>query len=198
MIVFLDSETSDLLKRDVSLGDPSQPWICALACQLDSMDGTPRDFFSTRIRSDGRSIRLGAQNVHGISSKEAGRNGVSEIAALGLLVGFAAQARYCVGYNVAFDRDVIVATLARLGKDDRMLVRPGLELVDVMLASAPVCRLPSGRDDGQFKWPSLDDCAEIILGEPRRSGPHSAWEDLQITRRVFYSLRERDVIEVAA
>jgi DNA polymerase III epsilon subunit-like protein len=197
MLLFMDTETSDLLKRNLALEDPSQPWCVELAADLSDMDGTTRDFFSVRVRADGRQVRPDAQAVHGITTREAARSGVSEIAALGMLVGLAAQARYLIGHAVEFDRDVIVATLRRLKRDDRMLVRAGIELVCTMKAAAPVCRIPSDRGDGQFLWPSLDAACETVLGEPPRAGRHSAWQDCQRAKRLFLALRERKMMEAA-
>lgn len=196
MLLFIDTETSDLVKRDVPLHDPSQPWCVSLAAELCDNDGTSRDFIFTRIRSDGRMIRDGAKAVHGITSSQAGRDGVSETAALGVLIGFAAQASTVVGHGVDFDRQIIEGLLIRRGKDTRMWVRPGLTFIDTMIAATPVCKLSSGRSDGQFKWPSLDECCEAILHEQPRTGHHSAWDDLLRTKRLYFALMHLGVMEM--
>lgn len=197
MYLVVDVETSDLLKRDVSLADPSQPWAVSIAALLCEPDGTDRDFFATRIRADGRQIRADAQNVHGITSREAGRNGVSELTALGMLIGLAANATYCIGHGIDFDRQVIESLLIRRDKATKMWTRPGLVFVDTMLAGVPVCRIPSGRDDNQFKWPSLDELL-ATLNLPPRPQPHTAWGDVQATKAAFFALRASNVLEVAA
>lgn len=199
MLLFIDTETSDLLKKDLPLSDPSQPWACAIAADLCDDDGTTRDFLHTRIRSEGRMIRAGAKAVHGISSSDAGRDGVSETAALGVLIGFAAQVSVVIGHGVSFDRQVIEGLLIRRGKDTRMWMRAGLCFVDTMLAATPVCRLPHDPPSasGQFKWPSLDSACEAILHELPRSGYHSAWDDCQRTKRLYFALRELRVLEAA-
>lgn len=198
MFLAVDVESSDLIKRDLPLSDASQPWAVGIAAQLFGEDGKPVDFFCTKIRGDGRQIRPGAEKVHGISSRAAGRGGISEVAALGMLCGLAAQASYLIGHNVEFDRQVIEGLLIRLGKDTKLWVRPGLQSVCTMLASVALCRLPSGREDGQFKYPSLDEACEILLGESRREGHHAAWDDCDRARRVFLVLRERNCLEAAA
>lgn len=199
MLLFFDLETSDLLRRDVPLGDPAQPWIVSIGAQLCAMDGMLRDHFHARIRADGRQVRAGAQAVHGVSSRDAARTGVSETVGLGMLIGFAAQATYCAGHGIeGFDRQVVESVLLRLGKDTRMWTRPGLQFFDTMKLATPVCRIPSGRDDGGFKWPSLDEALFELLGEPARGGFHSAYEDCDRARRLFLALRERNVVEIAA
>lgn len=199
MLLIVDTETSDLLKKDLALGDPGQPWVVALAAQLCAMDGTVRDFFHVRIRADGRQVRTGAQAVHGISSREAARHGVSEVTAFGMLIGFAAQASYAVGHGIdSFDRLVVESGLISLGKDTRMWTRAGLQFIDTMLVSTPVCKIPSGRDDGSHKWPSLDEACQSILDEAPREGAHSAYDDCDRARRLFLALRERNCVEIAA
>jgi DNA polymerase-3 subunit epsilon len=198
MILIVDCESSDLIKRTLPLSDPAQPWCVQLAAELVSNDNQTLDFFSTHIRADGRKVRSAAQSVHGISSSAAGRSGVSEIVALGFLCGLAAQAKYVVGHGIDFDRDLITSLLMRRGKDTKLWTRPGLESICTMKAATPVCKLVPDppRDDGGWKWPSLDEASQIILGEPRREGAHGAWDDVCRTRRLFTALRERNLVEV--
>lgn len=198
MLLVIDTETSDLLKRDVPLHDPSQPWCVAVAAQLCDGDGLALDFIHARIRSDGRQVRPGAERIHGISSRAAARSGISEVVALGVLCGFAAQAEYLIGHGVSFDRQIVESLLLRRGKDTKLWVRPGLSEICTMKTATALCRIPSGRDDNQFKWPSLDEACETILGEPRREGYHSAYDDCDRARRLFLALRERNCVEVAA
>lgn len=193
MLLFLKVASSDLLRESEPLDAPGQPWCVSLAAELTAMDGTQRGFMLAPVRSDGRSIKPGAAAKHGITTRDAARAGVSEIAALGFLIQLAMNPTHLVAWRVDFDRDVLIAVLARLGKDSRMLVRPGLELVSVQDAAAAVCRLPGGTD-GQFRLPTLDEAHTSILGQARPSGPHSAWDDLCAMRAVFFALRDRGVI----
>lgn len=199
--LFVDTESSDLLKRHLPLSDPSQPWIVSMAGDLSDGDGVPQAFFFTQVRAaDGQKVRPGAEQVHGISSRDAAREGVPQIAALAMLCHLASQARYVVGYGLDFDRQLVESALLRSGKDTRLWTRPGLQFINCMLPATAICKLPpkEPRDDGQFKWPSLAEAQQIILGEPPRTGIHNAWDDMQISKRVFMELRRRGVIEVAA
>lgn len=198
MFLAVDLESSDLLKRDLPLDDSSQPWIVSLAAVLCEDDGAERDFFYTRIRADGRTIKAGAQQVHGIGTRDAARSGVSEIAALGMLVGFASQATRLVAHNVEFGRDVIVSTLLRLKKDARMLTRPGLELCCTMRTAAPICKIPGAGQDGQHKWPSLQEAAKILLGVDVQSATHSAWEGCVTVKQLYLELMKLNAREAAA
>lgn len=118
---------------------------------------------------------------------------MSEIAALGFLIQLAMNPTHLVSWSPTFDRDVLVSVLAKLGKDSRMLVRSGLELIGVQDFAKAACKLPGG-DDGQHRRPTLAEACDIILGEKRADGPHSAWDDLTAMRRVFFALRDRGVM----
>ena len=196
-ILFLDVETSDLLKTDRPLSDPSQPWVVSAAVEL-VVDGTPAAWASIPIKSEGRKVRAGAEAVHGISSRQADKFGLSEVVGLGMLCGLAAQAEMVVGHGIDFDRQVVEGALMRRGKDTRLWTRPGLEFVDTMKAAAPFCRLPADREDGAFKWPSLDEACVVLLDEDPRAGAHTAWDDLQRVKRLFAWLQGRGAFEVAA
>lgn len=200
MFLMVDTETSDLIKRHVALDDPSQPWVVTLSAELLNVDGESIDFFSTHIRADGRKVRDNAAAIHGVSSSQAGRSGVPEVAALAMLCHFAAQARYCVGYGIDFDRQVIEGVLLRRGKDPHLWTRPGLEFVDCMKAATPICKIipDPPRDDGSYRWPTLDAACAHLLGETPRAGKHRSWDDCQRVRRLFFALRERGVLEIAA
>lgn len=198
LIMVCDTETSDLPKYELPKGDPTQPWIVSAAAQLCSDDGKMIDHFSSRVLANGRHIRPGAEAVHGITTRSAGRFGISELTVLGVIIGFASQATIVTGFGLEFDRWIIESNLLRLNKDTRMWVRPGLEFVDLMKACAPVCRIPSGRSDGQFKWPTLDEACEIILGMPPREGDHIVWDDTERARLLYFALRERKILETAA
>lgn len=197
MLLFLKVASSDLLNRDEPLGAAGQPWAVSIAAELTTMDGAMRGMMLAPIRSEGRRIKEAATGKHGITSRDAARAGVSEIAALGFLVQLAMNPTYLIAWNVAFDRDVLISVLSRLGKDSRMLVRTGLELIGVQDVATPACRIEGG-PDGQFKAPTLDEACAALLGETRAPGPRSAWDDLCAMRRVFFALRERGVMALEA
>lgn len=196
-ILFVDCETSDLLKRDLALDDLSQPWCVSIAAVL-AVPGRPDQEINLPIRAEGRKIRAGAEAVHGVSSREAAKHGVPEVAVLAVLCWLAAQAECVVGHGIGFDRDVVTSVLMRRGKDSRLWTRPGLTFHDTMKLATPFCRIPSVFDDGGFKWPSLDEACSILLGEPPRAGEHSAKDDLQRTRRLWAWLCDHNAVETAA
>lgn len=195
--LFVDVETSDLLKKHLPLDDDAQPWCVRVSAQLD-VSGQPPQFFNLAVKADGRKIREGAERVHGVSSRSAAKHGMNEVVVLGALCNLAAQAECVVGHGIQFDRDVITGVLMRRGKDARLWTRAGLAFQDTMILATPFCRLPSVMDDGGFKWPSLDEACSLLLSEAPREGHHDAWDDLQRTRRLWAWLVDRNAVEAAA
>lgn len=194
-ILFVDTESSDLVKWDLPPEDPAQPWPVSIAAEL-VVGGIASDFFHAHVKAEGRVVREDAAAVHGVSTRKAAKSGISEVVALGMLCGFASQARQVVGHGIDFDRKLIEGSLLRRGKESRLWTRPGLEFICTMKAATPFCRLE--RQDGSPKWPSLDEACEILLGEPRREGAHGAWDDMKRAQRLFFWLQERGAFEVAA
>lgn len=197
MLLFLKVASSDLIHEGEPLSSPAQPWAVSIAAELTTPEGVTKGMMLAPIRSDGRRIKEAATAKHGISAREAARAGVSEIAALGFLVQLAMNPTHLIAWNAEFDRSVLTAVLERLGKDSRMLMRAGLELVGVQQCAAAACKLPGG-PDGQFKLPTLDEATQIIVGTTRTGGPHTAWDDMRDMRAVFFALRDRGVMALEA
>jgi DNA polymerase-3 subunit epsilon len=201
MLLFVDTETSGLIKKGLPLSSPEQPWVVNLAAELTDANGAQLACISTGIRANGRTVTDGAHKVHGVSSAAAARTGVSELAALGVLCGresLVSQARYVIGHGISFDRDVVTSVLARQGRDATTWVRPGLVFVDTMLAAAPFCGIQSEHESGGYRWPSLDQACETLLSQSPRIGPHSAWDDVQRCKALYFWLRDHSAIELEA
>lgn len=198
MILSLDTETSNLPARGMDVANPQYPWPVRIGAALFDDDGKDYALFSTGIRGDGRTIAEGAKNVHGVSSREAGRTGIPEKVALSVICHLAGQARLLIGFNIEFDRDVLVAAILRQDQDPKRLLRPGLQLIDLMKPCTPFCKLPTDHDSGSYRWPSLDDAGRILLGETPRVGPHTDWNDLQRGKRIYFWLKARGALELGS
>ncbi len=200
-LIFLDVETSGLIDRHRPLDDPSQPWAVSVGAELTDIDGNSLGHIAMQIRADGRKIKPEATAVHGITNEMAGRGGCSETAVLGVLVGMVNQLPFggmVVGFNVEFDRQVLLGVLMRRRANDAVKVwtRPGLVWRDIQAPCAPFCRLPNPKDPDAYKYPSLDDAAEALCGIPRRVGFHRSYDDARRTKDVFFELVRRGAIEL--
>ena len=203
MLLFIDVETSGLLRRDLPPDDPGQPWVISLAAELCDVDGNQLAIINTAIRANGRTISEGARAVHGVSSRDAGHTGISELAALAVLCGresFVSQATHLIGHNIDFDVGVIEGVLLRCGREASALRRPGLQTACTMKAATPFCKIAPAkpRDDGSYKWPSMNECRTMLLGKPANDGLHGALQDMLDAKELYFWLRERGAFEVVA
>ena len=192
-ILFIDCESSGKIKDSLPLSDPSQPWAVSIAAELCRMDGTTISHMHMQIRADGRMISEGAERVHGISNRQAAMSGVSEAAVIGSLIGLSAQAQIVAGHGVNFDKRLVEGVVRRAGKNPANWLRPGIQWFCTMEAATPFCRIK--REDGSYKWPSLDEACETMLSLPRRVGHHSAWDDLQRMKALYFEIARQGAAE---
>lgn len=196
MILALDIESSGLPPDGVPIGSAQYPWMVSVGCVLFDMSGRDRAVFGSRVRSDGRTIQADATAVHGISTREAGRSGIPERTALSLVCNLAAEATILTGFNVEFDRNVVVSGIVRLGQEPQKLTRPGLQVLDLMRPAAAFTKIPSGHADGGYRWPRLDDALARIRNERPRQGHHDALKDAMAAKRLFLSLHHRGALDL--
>lgn len=204
LVLALDVETSDLPPAGMDVLHPQYPWPVDIGAVLFDMDGHDQAEFSSRIRSDGRSIAPRATEVHGITTRRASREGVSELLAIGIIFGwpdhpgFADQARYIVGYNLDFDLGILESSLIRLKRDPAKLIRrPHLQQVDLMKPSAQFCQIEGNGDSGEYRWPKMDQAMEIIRKERPRTGAHRGIIDARRAKRLFLSLHNHRALNIA-
>ena len=190
MILAFDTETTGLIDKAKPLGDDSQPRIVQVGAILAEDNGDIvteiRDIY---IRPAGWKTKPGAETVHGISDKMANRFGISEIAALGLIVGLSANVKRVIGHGVEFDRDIVSGTLMRLGKSTELFRRPRLQWCCTMKGMNEICSIESQYVDGASKWPTLAEAYLHAFGrEP--VWQHSAFYDAHSALEIYLWLVE--------
>lgn len=205
-VVFLDMETSGLYRRDLSIDDPAQPWAVSIAAAACTNDGMIVNHFSFLIKADGRTIKENAQKVHGISARVSSQFGIPEPRALGALTDMLKTAPMDLALRVVtfgdFDGKVLSSLFARFALSqnkpsnafDRLwLRRPYIEFVNLQHPFCQqACKLPSELEgSGDFKWPSLDEACEIMLGMAPREGLHDAWEDTLRLKTLYFECVKR-------
>ena len=189
----LDVETTGLVNKATG---QEEPRIVQIGAVLFDDDGTVVGHVSCYVRSDGWEIPRSAEKVHGITVQQANRCGVDIRAALGMVAGFARNARRLVGHNIEFDRGRVAYEIRRLGHDpSRSIDRARLENACTMRDSVPV--VMARHPDGGVKWPSLDEALQRLLGR-QRSETHTAIEDAVNAMEIHLKLAEMGVRECPA
>ncbi|BCH33259.1 hypothetical protein MesoLjLc_51890 [Mesorhizobium sp. L-8-10] len=209
-VMFIDTETSGLYRKDLSIDDPGQPWAMSIAAALCNDAEELINFFSFVIKADGRTAKENAVNVHGISARATSQIGIPEPRALGALTDMLKTAPMDVALKVVtfgdFDGKILSSLFARFAISqnkpsntyDRLwLRRPLTEFVNLQVPVCQMaCKLPSEFEGGgDYKWPSLDEACEIMLGMAPRPGRHDAWEDLCRLKALYFECVKRGYIE---
>lgn len=203
-VLILDGETSGLWRENLHLDDPQQPWFVSIAFALCDSDCELQNFGRYLIKPDGRTIQQKAERVHGLTVGDAARFGVPEARVLGLLADLLKTMPMDSWIRLVtygdFDRRVVSSLFARFAiaqnkpanTYDRLWAhRPLVEHINLMTPYCQqLCQIPSGFDTGEYKWPSLDEAAEILLGRKRESDKHDPWEDVMILRDLYRHCNE--------
>jgi DNA polymerase-3 subunit epsilon len=205
MLLFIDLETSGLIRKDVPLDDASQPWAIKIA--VDHTDGAGKSLnrLDVMIKPEGRKVKEGAEAIHGIDDAVAERFGLNEPAVLAILADLASKSRKVISYG-SFDRLVVEGLMMRLenklgkppGTYRQKWLRPGLEFIDLMVPHCQQVVQKPGKFDGQYGWPKLDESIAAILGETPDRSTHDAFEDMTFVKRIYFALRDRGHFDTEA
>ena len=174
-IIFLDIHTSGFYQRGESMLSNLQPWAPYIGAMQCNSSGRIVNHFSCYVRSEGRMVKPGALDHHGIDHKATMRLGVREPRALGLLtellrVGNTERMRIVTfgGMDVMVISSLLAKFAVSIGKQpseyDRIwLHRPNTEFIDLQKPFAQqICKIESDiEDSSDYKWPSF---AEAIKG----------------------------------
>lgn len=194
-------------------GASKSVWIPRMAAALCDDAGNVTDSFAANIRADGRHIETAASRIHGITTAQASRTGIDEIAALMMVCGlrasgkrtqdrpgFASCARTLVAWDAAFVCGVINSLFAKHGEPSNAWLRPGLSVVSLQDVATPFCKLAPEADDeasGAYCKPSRDEAAAILIGASHsaRPLPHVADTNLALERALYAALKAQRAFE---
>lgn len=192
-------------------GATKSVWVPRMCAALCDDAGNVTDSFAANIRADGRHIEAAASRIHGITTAQASRTGVDEVAALMMVCGLRASgkrsqdrpgliscARTLVAWQAEFVCGVITGLFAKHGEPSSAWLRPGLTTVSLQDVATPWCKLPPGEDDsGQYRRPTRDDAAAILRGDApsARPLPHTVDSNLHLEMRLHAALKDRGAFE---
>lgn len=203
-LLFIDCESSGLIRNDLPLTDPAQPWPMQVAAMLCNSTGAIANHFSFIVKSDGRTAKDKAVQVHGISPWVTSQIGVPEPRVLGVLADLLKTIPMTAMKVISFgdfDQRLISSAFARFSESQGRTGgyyklwegRRGTEFIDLQKPwCTQICKLKGTIDDlAEYKWPTLDEAAKIILGRAPRDGQHDAYQDLLILRDLYLAIAER-------
>jgi DNA polymerase III epsilon subunit-like protein len=197
-ITFVDTETSGLLKKNVSLADfRRQPGVIQLAYlvyegdSIVTMEATNKraSYINPLFSPDKFTVEDGARKAHGISDATLATCGKSGVEVYEQFLDGIRGSDLLVGHNIDFDRSMLVIDMYRY-----TLV--GLPLLFntrsacTMQTTVDFCGIPRARGAG-LKFPKLQELHSKLFGEEFK-GAHDALEDISATARCFFELVRRN------
>lgn len=189
MYLIFDTETTGLPKRwDAPITDTDNwPRCIQIAWQVHDAMGVLVEHQDYLVRPDGFNIPYDAEQIHGISTALAEKEGVPLAEVLEKFNLALSKAKFIVGQNVGFDINIIGAEFHRLQLVNSLQELPVLDTCTE--ETAILCQLPGGRG-GKFKLPTLTELHEYLFKEPFNEA-HNATADVEATTRCFLELVRR-------
>lgn len=186
MYLIFDTETTGLPKNwNAPITDiDNWPRCVQIAWQLHNEMGELLEHQDFLIKPDGYNIPYDAEQIHGISTQLAEKNGLELARVLSIFNDVLAKANFVVGQNVNFDLNIMGCEFHRLGVKTTLNDLPILDTCTEK--TAELCALPGGRG-GKFKLPTLTELHEKLFGFPF-SEAHNATADVEATTRCFLEL----------
>jgi hypothetical protein len=203
-IIVLDLHTSGIYLRDQPISSNSQPWapyISALQC---NDEGQVINHFACYVRSEGRMVKGGALDRHGIDHKASNRLGIPEPRALGLLADMLKVGPFQSYMKIVtfgdMDPMVISSLFARFALsqnkpqdsyDKLWLSRPKTTFIDLQKPYAQqVCKLESEIPDmPDYRWPKFDEAVKGVLG--RENAGRDSLADIIAMKDMYFDFKRR-------
>jgi DNA polymerase III epsilon subunit-like protein len=180
-----DTETTGLLDFNKPLSDKCQPDIIQL-CMKMSLDG--KIVSSVNVFVDGdREIEEKAFETHRIDRNMTAACGISRRQMVTLFNNMASKADVLVGHNEEFDQKMMLCAMQREGGSGEVLRKTAHFCT--MKSSTNLCKIPSEKKPGTFKWPSLMEAYKTLVNPLGFSNAHDAEADVDACHEVYRVLR---------
>ena len=186
MYLIFDTETTGIPRNKYApLTDfDNWPRLVQLAWQMHGPTGNLLNRGNLIVRPDGFDIPFKAQQVHGISTERATREGKALDDVLGAFMSDLESSSVIVGHNIEFDIAIIGAELLRRSKKNERLLQA--KKFDTSTETIAFCSLPGG-PGGRFKMPKLNELHQKLFAKDVLDA-HDAAYDVEATARCFFEL----------
>lgn len=186
-----DTESTGLMDFKNLSNLENQPHICQLGLELTDETEKVMAEINILIKPNGWTIPAEATAVHGITTEMCEKYGITIERALSVLNGYA-QIQDCIflAHNKSYDLNLIEIEYKRLGKTSPLAK---MKQVCTMEATTDLLKLPGFR--GKYKWPRLEQAYEWCFGV-KLEGGHDALIDTRACRKVFFHLKNKNLIKI--
>jgi len=97
-----------------------------------------------------------------------------------------------VAHNGNFDKGFINATAEREG----VAIPQWKPMIDTMLTTTDLCKLPPRPGRSGYKWPKLSELADFLHVQTDDINLHDSSADVELTKRCFLHLLEKGFYEL--
>ena len=186
MYLIFDTETTGLPQNWNAPITDTQNWprCVQIAWQLHDAFGNLLENADYIIKPNGFTIPLNAENIHGISTDLALKEGIPLDEVLVKFNEIIAKTTFIVGHNVNFDLNVMGCEFHRLQIPTPLNQLPILDTCTE--STATLCQLSGGRG-GRYKLPTLTELYSFVFNEIFEDA-HNATADVEATTRCFLEL----------
>ncbi len=185
MYLIFDTETTGLPRSwSAPLNDiDNWPRVVQIAWQLHDSRGKLIEAQNFLIQPKGFNIPFQAQDIHGISTELASRDGLDSEKVINEFLKILSRSDFLIGHNLKFDTNVLGAEFIRAGIDPELLKLPVLDTCTPR--AAKVTKIPSRGNS--FKIPKLSELHKALFGEEFNEA-HNATADVEASARCFWEL----------
>lgn len=190
MILFFDTETSGLWRRDLKSDHEDQPHLVSLAAQMCDDEEKIVHQLSTVFNPNFFKIPKEASDIHGISNEYADKVGVDTKSTLDVLANMISKCDTLVAHNTAFDLQII----ERAFDFYKINWKKPKKIHCSMMMAKDILKLKGEYDD--YKYPKLQETFEYFFhsGEQKY---HDALLDVNLCREVYFHMIRTGVEPVA-
>ncbi|MCF6222568.1 MAG: DNA polymerase III subunit alpha [Flavobacteriaceae bacterium] len=186
MYLIFDTETTGLPKNWKAPITDTDNWprCIQIAWQLHDDMGLLVENQDFLIKPEEFNIPYDAEQIHGISTQLAEKQGIPLVEALVLFNEALSKTKFVVGQNVKFDLNIMGCEFHRLDVATELINLPILDTCTEK--TALLCQIPGGRY-GKFKLPTLTELHQKLFNQPFAEA-HNATADVEATSRCFLEL----------
>ena len=187
--LFFDTETTGLpINYNAPTSDLSNwPRMVQLSWILTDNEGMTISYGNFIVKPSGFTISGPAIKLHGITNEIANKDGVALKEVLAKFMEDVKNSSCLVGHNVEFDKHIVGAELLRIGDED---IISSMTSICTMMNSINYCKIINHYG---YKYPKLRELYKKLFDEEFEDA-HDASADVQATKRCFFELKRRNII----
>jgi len=194
MYIFFDTETNGLWRRDLPSNHIDQPRLVSIAFQVCDDKEKIIAQYSSRIEPKSRDVSdfiipKEAEDIHGISTKEAQDTGIALQYPLAMMTYFISKCHTMIAHNLAFDLQILERELEILN----FIYKQPEKLHCTMMMAKDQLKLKADYND--YKFPKLEECFKHFFHKGVHNY-HDALLDVQLCRELYFHMKRKGIEEV--